>query len=119
MNEAQALEQRRNALTSANRIRTKRAAAKKAWSGTARSVVRESIASLVAEPPDWAATWKLKTVLTQVPSWGPSTVVEYLEALEISTDAKLEQLSPKERLAVVELLIPSVVAVRGFERSPK
>jgi hypothetical protein len=108
-------EQRMEALAAGNEIRIKRAAAKRAWKGTDREVVIRSIAALVADPPDWAQTWKLAGVLRAIPGWGPDSVTNIFVNLEIHPNVTLGKLKVLERLGVVEVLQPQFTNVNGWD----
>ena len=85
-------DQRREALTLANDVRTKRAALKaKLKNG------RVSIAALIAGPPQYAASAKVTELLKALPGYGPVKVARLLERCRVSPHKTIGGLNERQR----------------------
>ena len=103
--------QRREALNAANEIRRTRALLKKAWARSDnRDNVAKEVSMIVAEPPEWAATWRIAPLLRNLPQWGEVAVTKKLRQLTIQPETPLQALTPGQRLGIVELLAPELLA---------
>jgi hypothetical protein len=103
-------EQRLEALNAANVIRRRRAERKHLWRRAQEQEVSAEIATLVAEPPDWAHTWRVAKLLRSIPQWGEVAVNKRLRQLMIQPETPLVALTPGQRLGLVELLAPEALA---------
>jgi hypothetical protein len=102
-------EQRLMALKEANAIRGKRATVRSAWKAMDESLVSSSVAMLLSDPPDWAKTWRISQVLHQIPHWGDVAVTKRLKQLSIAPETRLVELSPPQRLGLIEVLAPHLL----------
>lgn len=85
-------DQRLDALALANEIRFKRARLKK------RIAVNPKLAAgLVWNPPEWALTMKVETVLQALPKVGPAKIGKMLKACEIASSKTVGGLSDRQR----------------------
>lgn len=103
-------DQRLEALNAANEIRRTRAALKRTWAQETRDAVAEQIATLIAAPPDWARTWRVSQLLKNLHQWGEVAVTKRLRQLYIQPETPLQELTPGQRLGLVELIAPSLLA---------
>jgi DNA-binding CsgD family transcriptional regulator len=104
-------DQRLDALALANEIRFKRARLKK------RIAVNPKLAAgLVWNPPEWALTMKVETVLQALPKVGPAKIGKMLKACEIASSKTVGGLSDRQRDRLDLILTKKAVASR-FEIS--
>lgn len=92
------LEQRFDALTKANRIRTRRATLKRDLKAG-----RAQIIDLLLEPPEWLETAKTMDVLLAVPKWGRVKVNKVLVQSRISPSKTIGGLSERQRAELASL----------------
>ncbi len=93
------LNQRMDALTRANEIRSKRAQLKRDLKGG-----RVSIVALLAAPPDWLETAKVLDMLLAVPKVGRVKATKVLNQCRISPSKTIGGLSERQRAELVELM---------------
>lgn len=96
------LEQRRAALATANRIRTKRATLKRDLKAGRTS--RADLAELMLEPPAWLSTAKILTVIRAVPKVGPVKANKLLVQARVSPSKSVDGLSLRQRAELISLL---------------
>lgn len=106
-------DQRREALDAANKIRRTRATLKRTWASSDRDRVAEEIATLIAEPPEWARTWRVAALLRNLHQWGEVAVTKRLRQLMIQPETPLQELTPGQRLGIVELVAPTLLAAES------
>jgi hypothetical protein len=94
------LNQRMDALTKANEIRTARARLKRDLKAG-----RVSIHSLLLEPPEYLETAKVFDMMLAVPKYGRVKVNKILQACRISPSKTIGGLSDRQRDELVGLLI--------------
>ena len=92
-------QQRMDALTRANEIRTKRARLKKDLKGG-----RVSIHDLLLEPPEYVETAKVFDMLLAVPKYGRVKVNKVLVQCRISPSKTIGGLSQRQRTELVSML---------------
>ncbi|MGH2898669.1 MAG: integration host factor, actinobacterial type [Solirubrobacteraceae bacterium] len=93
------LTQRREALGRANQVRTRRATLKKDLKAG-----RESIHTLLLNPPDYVETAKVFDMLLAVPKYGRVKVNKVLTQCRISPSKTIGGLSQRQRDELVRLL---------------
>src|SRR5690349_6128690 len=93
------LNQRMDALTKANEIRTARAQLKRDLKAG-----RISIHSLLQEPPEYLETAKVFDMMLAVPKYGRVKVNKILQACRISPSKTIGGLSDRQRSELVALL---------------
>ena len=93
------LNQRMDALTKANEIRTARAQLKRDLKAG-----RVSIHSLLQEPPEYLETAKVFDMLLAVPKYGRVKVNKILQQCRISPSKTIGGLSERQRTELVSLL---------------
>lgn len=93
------LTQRLDALERANEVRTKRAKLKRDLKGG-----RESIHTLLLDPPDFVETAKVFDMLLAVPKYGRVKVNKVLTQCRISPSKTIGGLSQRQRDELVSLL---------------
>ncbi len=93
------LQQRMDALTRANRIRTARAQLKRDLKGG-----RTSIHDLLLEPPEYVETAKVFDMLLAVPKYGRVKVNKVLQQCRISPSKTIGGLSQRQRAELVSML---------------
>jgi len=91
--------QRLDALERANEVRTKRAKLKRDLKGG-----RESIHTLLLDPPDFVETAKVFDMLLAVPKYGRVKVNKVLAQCRISPSKTIGGLSQRQRDELVSLL---------------
>jgi hypothetical protein len=94
------LEQRMDALTKANEIRTARAILKRDLKGG-----RVKIKQLILDPPDYLETAKLFDMLMHVPKFGRVKTNKVLWTCRISPSKTFGGLSDRQRTEIVGLLV--------------
>jgi hypothetical protein len=92
-------DQRTQALTLANATRARRSALK-----ADVKAGRRSAASLISDPPDYAATMKVIDLLIALPKWGRGKAGKALKLAEVSPSKTLAGLSDRQREALIEAL---------------
>jgi hypothetical protein len=92
-------EQRRLALDLANQTRSRRSQLKRDLTGR-----RVSAADVIADPPDWAATMKVRLLLLATPALGVSKVDRILAASGISAVKTLGGITGRQRDALIAAL---------------
>ena len=93
------LQQRMDALQSANEIRTKRATLKKDIKAG-----RMEVTGLLLDPPEWLDTMKLFDLLISVPKYGRTKVNRILTQCRISPSKTIGGLSERQRGEIVSFL---------------
>lgn len=93
------LNQRMDALSKANDIRTRRAQLKRDLKAG-----RVSIHTLLMEPPEYLETAKVFDMLLAVPKYGRVKVNKILQICRISPSKTIGGLSPRQRDELVSLL---------------
>ncbi len=102
-------EQRMSALAHANEIRRFRSKLKSAWRLMEEHEVSEVVAMVVGAPTEWTRSWRISALLRCIPNWGEVAVAKRLRQLGISPQVNLSDLTPGQRLALVELLAPQLL----------
>jgi len=95
---AQTLEQRLRALRQANEIRSRRAALKKELASG-----RVRIADVLAQPPAYAKTAKVRDLLLAVPKVGPARAARVLSRCRIAPAKTVGGMSERQRRELIEL----------------
>ena len=93
------VDQRREALARANAVRFKRAALKAALKSGELSIV-----GLVAEPPQYLASARIKELLLACPGFGRVKVERLLERCKVSPRKTIAGLSERQRRELIETL---------------
>ena len=96
---ARSLQQRRDALKEANRIRFKRAELKKQL-----KTGEESIHDIILDPPEWMETAKVFAFLLATPKYGRVKVNKVLVTCRISPSKTIGGLSQRQRTELVSML---------------
>jgi hypothetical protein len=91
-----ALAQRRAALKRANNVRTMRAALKRAL---ASGLCLPD--PYLERPRAWMKTWRIADFLVTLPAWGPIKVRRLLAECQISQDARIGNLTTRQRNAIL------------------
>jgi hypothetical protein len=95
---AQTLEQRRRALRQANEIRSRRAALKKELASG-----RVRIEDVLAQPPAYAKTAKVRDLLLAVPKVGPARAARFLSRCRIAPSKTVGGMTERQRSELIEL----------------
>src|SRR6186997_2175132 len=95
---ARSLDQRMEALQRANDIRVRRAQLKKDLKAG-----RESIETILLDPPEWVETAKVFDMLMAVPKFGRVKAARLLNQCRISQSKTVGGLSERQRAELVEL----------------
>jgi len=95
---AQTLEQRLRALRQANEIRSRRAALKKELASG-----RVRIADVLARPPAYAKTAKVRDLLLAVPKVGPARAARVLSRCRIAPAKTVAGMTERQRGELIEL----------------
>jgi hypothetical protein len=95
---AKTLDQRLRALRQANEIRSSRAALKKELASG-----RVRIEDVLAEPPDWARTAKVRDLLLALPKIGPGRAARVLSQCRIAPSKTVGGLTERQRGELIGL----------------
>src|SRR3970282_1465060 len=96
---AQTLERRLRALRQANEIRSRRAALKKE-----RASGRVLIEDVLAQPPFYAKTAKVRDLLLAVPKVGPARAARFLSRCRIAPSKTVGGMTERQRGELIELV---------------
>ena len=102
-------EQRLTALEHANKIRRVRATLKGAWKQMPEHEVAITVATIIGDPTEYTNTWRIGALLRSIPNWGEVAVGKRLRQLGIGPQTAVCNLTPGQRLALVELLAPQLL----------
>lgn len=102
-------DQRLSALAHANKIRRVRSTLKKAWRAMDEHDVSNVVATIIAEPTEWTRSWRISSLLRCIPNWGEVAVSKRLRQLGVAPQLHVSDLTPGQRLALVELLAPQLL----------
>ena len=105
---ARSREQRMAALAEANRVRSLRAALK-----ADLHEGRVSLASVLADPPDFVQNAKVSTLLGAAPQCGPIKAAKIMDRCRISSSKTVAGLTERQR---AELIASSGFGVQGQKR---
>ena len=95
---AQTLDQRLRALRQANEIRSRRAALKKELASG-----RVRIEDVLAQPPAYAKTAKVRDLLLAVPKVGPARAARFLSRRRIASSKTVGGMTERQRGELIEL----------------
>jgi len=101
---ARGIDQRHQALELANEIRYRRAEMKRNMRHLGAHLAAFAAVHIVASPPRWAETMKLRNLLVALPGVGDARADRVLVQLQVSPRKTLAGLSPRQRGAVAQWL---------------
>ncbi len=92
-------DQRREALAQANQVRNARAQLKRDLKGG-----RVSIIELIADPPPYLASAKVRGLLRALPGFGPAKATRLMERCQVSPVKSVGGLSERQRARLIGAL---------------
>ena len=101
---ATSLDQRREALTVANRVRMHRAAVKRQLRGMTREQGEAAVAFILQCPDPLEWSWRIRDLLSSIRSYGPARVNSILIKTRTTNSRSVTGLSSRQREEIVQCL---------------